>query len=156
MLVYMKNIKLLDQFCEKGMGDVMFPVRLLEKNKSIESTKGDQPIKLEFGSQLNVRDAKTLFGDWQWQFFAPELRWRPFESPAFDSKCKLPFLTPLLEISRTEFSIVYTAVVHRDYIDVESNGLVSTKTLYCLSINRGYEENQCAFSKRLVYSSPSH
>jgi hypothetical protein len=125
MLVYVGKIKLIDRFCGKGMGDVMFPVKLLEDNQSIESTKGDPPIKLEFGSQLRFKDATDLFAIYQWRFFVPELRWRPFECPAFDPGCKLPFLGLLDEINRTEFSIVYRAVVHSDYISVQSNGLVS-------------------------------
>jgi hypothetical protein len=127
MLVYLEKIKLIDRFCEKGMGDVMFPVKLLEDSRSIESTKGDSPVKLEFGSQLRFKDAKDLFANWQWQFFVPELRWRPFECPAFDPGCQLPFLEQPVEITRSQFSIVYEAVAHCEYIAVESNGLVSTQ-----------------------------
>jgi len=125
MLVYLEKIKLIDRFCEKGMGDVMFPVRLLEGGRSIESTKGDSPVKLEFDSQLRFKDAKDL-ATWQWQFFVPELRWRPFQCPAFDPGCQLPFLEPPAEITRSQFSIVYEAVAQCEYISVESNGLVST------------------------------
>jgi hypothetical protein len=127
MLVYAEKIELIDRFCEKGMGDVMFPVKLLEDNQSIESTNGDPPLKLEFGSQLRFKDATDLFATYQWQFFVPELRWRPFECPAFDPGCQLPFLQPSVEIARSQFSIVYEAVAHCEYIAVESNGLVSTQ-----------------------------
>ena len=126
MLLYTESIYLIDRFCEKRMRDKMFPVKLSVKTKSIESAQGDPPIKLEFGSQVRVRDIITLFGDWQWQFFAPELHWAPFEGPAFDSKCRLPFLAPLNEIGRTDFSILFTTVVHRNYIAIESNDFVSS------------------------------
>jgi len=126
MLIYAEKIKLIDRFCEKGMGDVNFPVKLLEDKQSIESTNGDPPVKLEFGSQLRFRDATNLFATYQWQFFVPELRWRPFESPAFDPGCQIPFLEPLLEITRSQFSIIYKTVAHCEYIAAESNGLVST------------------------------
>jgi hypothetical protein len=136
MLVYAEKIKLIDRFYDKGMGDVMFPVKLLEDNQSIESTKGDPPVKLEFGSQLRFRDAKDLFATYQYQFFVPELRWRPFECAAFHPGCQLPFLESLLEINRTEFSIVYRAVVHSNYIAVQSNGLVSIQANTLLFVDQ--------------------
>ena len=65
MLVYTKNEKLLDQFCGKGMGDDKFPVKFMQTDTSIESTKGNTPIKLELHSKIDTRDAFTLFDYWQ-------------------------------------------------------------------------------------------
>ena len=126
MLVFMENEKLLDQFCDKGMGDAMFPVKLVRTDRSIESTKENPPRKLKFGSQIDIRDATSLFDYWQWQFFVPELRWTTFDHPPLGSKCELPFLT-LDEISRTDFSIVYKGVVHRDHVTFDLNGIVSLR-----------------------------
>lgn len=128
MLVYTKNEKLLDQFCGKGMGDDKFPVKFMQTDTSIESTKGNTPIKLELRSKIDTPGAFTLFDYWQWLFFVPQLHWSIFDHPPLDSKCVLPFLT-LEEKSRTEFSIVYKGVIHRDHIVFGLDGIVSAQTV---------------------------
>ena len=125
MLVYTKNEKLLEQFCDKGNGDAMFPVKV-KLGRTHVSIEENPPIKLELGPKFKKLDAATLFDYWQWLFFVPELRWTTFEHPPLDSKCNLPFLTRR-EISRTEFSIVYQSVIHRDHVTFDSDGLVSAQ-----------------------------
>jgi len=124
MLVYTGKLKLLRQFCEKDLGDAKFPVQLGPNYKSIESTMCHPAIKLDFGSQIEMIDASHLFGHVQWDFFRPELNWTTFTHSPFGSSYKLPFLKRR-EISHTDFSIVYECVIHRDYINFDSDSIVS-------------------------------
>jgi hypothetical protein len=132
MLVYKRQEKLLDQFCDKGIGDAMFPVKLVQDDDqddiSIECTQENSPRKLELSPQINFDEALNLFDYSQWLFFVPELRWASFDSPPVDSECKLPFLKRD-KISHTEFSIVYQGVIHRDHVAFDSDGIVSTQAV---------------------------
>ncbi|KAH8597376.1 hypothetical protein B0O99DRAFT_703257 [Bisporella sp. PMI_857] len=122
MLVYTKNEKLLDLFCDHGIGDSMFPVKLASKYTSIVFTKETPHRELKLDSRVTKSEAFNLFNFWQWVFFVPELRWTTFDHPPLDSRSHLPFLT-LHEISRTEFSIVYKGLVHRNHVKFEPDGI---------------------------------
>jgi len=124
MLVFTNKLKLLQQFCEKDIGDAKFPVQLGLDYKSIETTKCDPAIKLDFGSQIETIEAMFLFDLMQWLFFRPELNWTTFTHSPFGSSYKLPFLKRH-KISQTDFSIVYECVIHRDYIKFDSDSIVS-------------------------------
>jgi hypothetical protein len=125
MLVYTRYEMLLQQFCDKGFGDAMFPVefKLAQNHASIE---GNLCMKLEYCSRFGRREAKSLFDHSQWFFFAPKLRWTAFEDPPLNSSCKLPFLT-FDEISCTNFSVVYRCLIHRDHVNIDSDGFVSSQ-----------------------------
>jgi hypothetical protein len=125
MLIYAKYGKLLDLFCDKGMGDAMFPVKLVSET-CIESTTENPPRCLELGSQIDIPGAMTLVDLWQWIFFVPKLRWTTFNHPPFDSKCRLPLRSPLFKISSTEFSNVYKGLIHKDHVAFDLDGIVST------------------------------
>jgi hypothetical protein len=128
MIVYTKNWALLKEFCDKKMGDGSFPVKVVPK-RSIESTKEIPPKTLYLGTRFDA-DARSLFEYWQYYFFFPELCWSSnFESPPLGPNCHLPFLAPLKEVHRSDFSIVYKGVVDRDHIAFDSNDFVSTQAL---------------------------
>ena len=122
MLIYTKNEALLEQFYKNGIGDAKFPltVKIARSHASIGH------VELQFGPHINRLDADTLFNYWQWLFFVPRLCWTAFDQPALDSRCNLPFLA-IQEINRTDFSIVYMVVIHRNHIDLHSDNLVSAR-----------------------------
>jgi len=125
MLILHRSEEMLDQFCHHGIDDSMFPVNLVQSEDSIESTNEDKPKKL----RLDILFASDVC-DWQWKFFVPGLCWAPFDLPALDTRCKLPFLEPLdqNQIHGTDFSVVFKGIVHCDYITVGLDGIVSTHT----------------------------
>jgi hypothetical protein len=126
MVVYTKNWALLKEFCDKKMGDGSFPVKVVP-TKSIESTKEIPPKTLYLGTRFDT-DARSLFELWQYYFFFPQLSWSSnFDHPPLGPNCHLPFLAPLKEIHRTDFSIVYKGVVDRGHINFDLNKFVSAQ-----------------------------
>ncbi|SPO03071.1 uncharacterized protein DNG_05752 [Cephalotrichum gorgonifer] len=129
MLLYLGKVDLIGQFCDEYIGDAMFPVKLTgEHPPAIEttSTEGSPPRKLMFGRGLSKCEAETIFGYLQWRFFVPKLLWTAFEHKPFECESCLPF-TEFNEVSRTEFSTVYKAVVGRDHISFDPDGLPVAK-----------------------------
>lgn len=126
MLILHRREEILDQFCHHGIDDSMFPVNFVPSEDSIESTNKGKPKKLKLDDILFASDVC----DWQWKFFVPRLCWAPFDLPALDTRCKLPFLEPLDQnrIHGTDFSVVFKGIVHCDYLTVELDGIVSSHT----------------------------
>jgi hypothetical protein len=64
MLIFHRSEKMLDQFCDQGMDDSMFPVNLVQSEDSIESTNKYKPKILRLDNILFASDVC----DWQWKF----------------------------------------------------------------------------------------
>lgn len=138
MLIYLGKLEMLEEFYNKDIGDSMFPLEVqLERDYAI--IKGNKPRRFDFGTQIQFPDAQTLFNHNQWDFYVPKLGWTAFEDADFNQKCRLPFLT-LPEPEKPNgagFSIVSKTIIHRDYITIDMEGIVSARLVSKARLYRG-------------------
>jgi hypothetical protein len=125
VLVLTDTMQFLEQFFIKGVGDASFPLE--PKIEPTHASTRAHSRLLEFDSPVMSIRAKSVFDHWQWTFFVPRLSWKAFDSSPVAANSLLPFLSEGKEVSTTNFSTVHQYVVHRDYVNNQSNILVSTK-----------------------------
>ncbi|KAK6065957.1 serine/threonine protein kinase-44 [Seiridium cupressi] len=118
MLIFWRHIGLIEQFYKCGIKDRDFPLEVSSREETQTEIKHPKATL-----NISFENSITLLDHYQWRFFVPSLSWKAFDGPALPRETILPYLTDLVEISRTDFSIVHKTTIHRDHIDMRSNHL---------------------------------
>ncbi|ETS75648.1 hypothetical protein PFICI_12592 [Pestalotiopsis fici W106-1] len=121
MLLYFKDIGLIEQFYRHGITDSHFPLDSRQADDNPDQMHVTHPRAT---LDIDERSSHVLFyapHPSQNEFFVPVLEWKGFNDTPLTGQ--LPFLIKPTAISTTDFSIVRKSTIHRHHVDMKVNGL---------------------------------